>query len=572
MQPRTYQAEAINRVFQDLDRARSTLVVLPTGTGKTIVFACVIQRWLDENPGKRALVIAHREELIFQAADKIERVTNESPAVEMGELKADGTFEVARVVVSTVQTLNAGPVCKKCRGTAVYPPPSEVPEGLETLWQPESIEEASAMRGREKCNACMGGRVCRMLRFPVEQFGLVVIDEAHHSPAVSYRRVVERFSQAKLVGVTATPDRHDEEALGQVFESVAYVYEIVNAIDDGYLVPIDQQLVRVEGLDFSSCRTTAGDLNQGDLEKAMMPAADVDKSKSELSQEDLEAIQREEKLLHAIVDPTIQIAGDRPTLIFTASVAHAERVSEIINRWRKDAAVCIHGKTDSEERRHNLRRYKQGEFQFLVNCGIFLEGFDETRISVVAVARPTKSRALYSQMIGRGTRPLDGLVDGDHHDSLSRKEAVAISSKSALLVLDFVGNSGRHKLMTCADILGGNYSDDVVEMAKAQIAKQSAAGEPSDALKEIIKAQKAAEETERKRRQQILARASYKTQSINPFDALDITPQREPGWHKGRKPTIGQLNWIKKSGVPFNAETLTFWEASQICTKLSERI
>ena len=120
-----------------------------------------------------------------------------------------------------------------------------------------------------------------------------------------------------------------------------------------------------------------------------------------------------------------------------------------------------------------------------------------------------------------------------------------------------------------ADVLGGNVSDEVVELAKARIAKQSAAGEPSDALREIVKAQKAVEEAEKKRRRQVLARASYKTQSISPFDALDMTPLREPGWHKGRKPTEKQMAWLKKSGLQFNAETLTYWEATQLCGKLA---
>src|SRR5262249_7704252 len=151
-----------------------------------------------------------------------------------------------------------------------------------------------------------------------------------------------------------------------------------------------------------------------------------------------------------------------------------------------------------------LWRYKRGEFQFLCNCGLFLEGFDETRIANVVIARPTKSRALYAQMIGRGTRPLPGLVDENWMEADDRKEAIAQSTKPRLLVLDFVGNSGRHKLVSCADILGGKCTDDVIEKATAAARKKSTLGEPANVMEEIRLAQQQAEEEERRRRQAVI--------------------------------------------------------------------
>ena len=171
---------------------------------------------------RRALVLAHREELVFQARDKIQRVTGLSADVEMGEYRAEGgLFEQARVVVSTIQT---------------------------------------------QCSGGDGGG--RMAKFDPQRFGVLIIDEAHHATSPSYRRVIDYYRTnpaLKILGVTATPDRADEEALGQVFQSVAFDYEVLDAIHDGWLVPIEQQLVHVQGLDYSSIRTTAGDLNGGDL-------------------------------------------------------------------------------------------------------------------------------------------------------------------------------------------------------------------------------------------------------------------------------------------------------------------
>ena len=162
-------------------------------------------------------------------------------------------------------------------------------------------------------------------------------------------------------------------------------------------------------------------------------------------------------------------------------------MAEIFNRHRPGSAECLHGKTPREERRHKLKAYSRREFQFLCNCGLFLEGFDETSIGVVAMARPTKSRALYAQAVGRGTRPLPGLVDG-LDDADDRRLAIATSAKANVLVLDFVGNSGRHKLITTADILGGNFEEDVIERATIAARKKSARGEKSDTLEELLAA------------------------------------------------------------------------------------
>ena len=218
MDLRPYQSAASDAIFAEWRENHSTLVVMPTGGGKTILFADVIRRMFP----RRALVLAHREELIFQARDKIQRVTGLQADVEMGEYRAEGgLFDAARVVVSTIQT---------------------------------------------QCSGGDGGG--RMGKFDPQRFGVLIIDEAHHATSQSYRRVIDYYRTnpaLKVLGVTATPDRTDEEALGQVFQSVAFDYDVLDAINDGWLVPIEQQMVHVEGLDYSSIRTTAGDLNGGDL-------------------------------------------------------------------------------------------------------------------------------------------------------------------------------------------------------------------------------------------------------------------------------------------------------------------
>lgn len=521
---RDYQQAAYKGVMDALRTARSTLVVIPTGGGKTVLFGCIARDW----PEGRVMIVAHRDELIRQAADRVGRICGEECAIEMGQERSneDGyMYDKARVVVTSVQTMS---------------------------------------------------RPNRHQRFKPEEFGLIIKDEAHHATAESYLRILAHFRanpSVKLLGVTATPDRTDEEELGKVFETVAFEYGIKEAIHDGWLVPIQQQLVWVEGLDFSACRTTAGDLNQGDLAKIM----------------------EMEKALHGVVAPTMDIVGDRKTLVFTASVAQAERGAEIANRHRPGCAEWISGETFIEDRREILRRYANHEFQFLFNCAIALEGFDDPSIQVVAMARPTKSRSLYSQAIGRGTRPLPGLVDGIELPA-SRREAIAGSDKPNMLVLDFVGNSGRHKLIHATDVLGCEYDDEELEAALFEIQERSKQGEPTNVeeafelaaqrretarkQKEVDDAKKSKAEQEAalrddaaRRRQDILARAHYGTKVVDAFSTLDILPQREPGWHKGRKPSEKMLAVLRKAGIADESELeqLSFVHAGQLIAQIRKR-
>ena len=467
MKMRPYQDAAIAGAFEAWKEAASALIVLPTGLGKTVVFSEVIRRFQPT----RAIVIAHREELIFQAAEKIKKVTGLDGGIEMGGFRADGWFGAPPpYVVSTVQT---------------------------------------------QCSGGDGGG--RMTKFLPGDFGLVVIDEAHHATAGTYRRVIDYYRQnpaCKILGVTATPDRADEEALGQVFEAVAYDYQILDAIRQGWLVPIRQQMVTVESMDFSNVRTTAGDLNQGELAEVM----------------------EEEDNLQRVAVPTVEICGDRRAIVFAATVKQAERLCEIINRYRPDRAAWLCGKTDREKRRKMLADFKRGALQYVVNVGVLTEGFDDSGVEVIVMARPTKSRALYAQMAGRGTRPAEEVAArlGDCATAAERTALIRASAKPSCLIVDFAGNAGRHKLVTSADILGGNVGDDVIAEAARRVRE---GGKPVDMGEEIERVQ--TEMRERKRREAakragLQARAEFLVTKIDPFDQWDIEPVQERGWDRHR--------------------------------------
>jgi len=301
---RPYQQECVESVFRELESNSSTLVVMPTSAGKTVTFAGIISKFQPS----RVLVLAHRKELIYQAKDKIQKVTGLSVEIEMGEHRssqAAGLFHpVAQIIVSTIQTQISG-------------------------------------------NDGNG----RMTKFDPHDFGLVIIDECHHAVSRGYKKVINYYRQnpnIKVIGFTASPDRSDEEALGQIFDTVAYDYEILDAINDGWVIPVEQQMVEVEDLNFEPIDTTAGDLNSGQLSELMT----------------------REKPMHGVISSTIDIVGSKRGIGFAVSVEQARICSEIMNRHKAGMSHWICGKTPKEERPKILSDFANGSIQFLWNCGV----------------------------------------------------------------------------------------------------------------------------------------------------------------------------------------------------------
>lgn len=219
MELRDYQQEARECIQNEWENGvKKTLLVLPTGCGKTIVFSKVIEDRVKK--GERVLVLAHRGELLEQAADKLEKSTGLKTATEKAEQTSIGSW--FRVVVGSVQTMM---------------------------------------------------RQSRLERFPIDFFDTIIIDEAHHCISDSYQRVLQYFEQAYVLGVTATPDRGDMKNLGSYFESLAYEYTLPKAIKSGYLSPIKALTIPLK-LDLSSVGQQAGDFKSSDLGSALDPYLD----------------------------------------------------------------------------------------------------------------------------------------------------------------------------------------------------------------------------------------------------------------------------------------------------------
>ena len=499
---RDYQRAAVAAALREWEEKQTTLVVLPTGCGKTLVAAEIARHF---HP-RRVLFLGHREELIYQGARSIFEHTGLDTQIEMADMWADSTlFGAGQVIVSTIQTQVAG-------------------------------------------------KSCRMTRFDPNEFGLVIVDEAHHVTAGSYRRVLDHYKknpELKILCLTATPDRADEEALGQVIDSVAFDYEILDAIADGYLVPVEQQMVTIQGLDFSHVRTTAGDLNGADLA----------------------AVMEAEKNLHGVASATLDIIGERKAIVFAVTVKQAETYAEIFNRHRPGRAGWVCGKTPKPERQETFRKFAGSETQILVNVGITTEGYDNLAVEVIVQARPTKSRCLYSQMVGRGTRTLPGTIDG-LQTAEERRAAIDASAKPSCLVIDFAGNSGKHKLVTTADILGGRVSE-----AARQLALKSADGKPVRMADELNLAEeellrRAREEEERQRevarRMRLTAKVEYQKAAVDPFDLFQMTPAATSrAWNHGQRLTDKQRAVLQRQGI--DADSLPYPQAKQVLNELFRR-
>jgi superfamily II DNA or RNA helicase len=352
---RSYQKEALVSV-REAYRAgkRRVLVSLPTGTGKTVVFAHFPSTLRMK---KRLLVLAHREELLLQAQHKF-RAVDPHLKVEIEQAGMHAAVD-AKVVVASVPTLARN-------------------------------------------------RGARLARLQPDDFSIVVVDEAHHAVAPTYRRVLDHFglfdadTSRFLIGFTATPRRGDQQGLGEVFEEVCYARDLRAMIADAYLAPIAGWRVDT-GVSLDDVRVRRGEFVESELAHAVdTPLRN-----------------------HLLVRAYRELAHGRRTIVFCVNVAHARAAQRAFEEAGIRAAA-VWGTLAREERRATLASFAAGELDVVTNCNLLTEGFDEPRVDCILMARPTRSKLLYAQMVGRGTRL--------HPD------------KTDLLVIDIADNSRTHEL------------------------------------------------------------------------------------------------------------------------------
>jgi len=408
---RDYQHEACEAVELAWEAGAKPLITMATGTGKTIVMAELAKRVYERE--EKTLVNAHREELVRQARDKFANHIGYAPAIEMADEWANMG---AKIVIGSVPSMQR----------------------------------------------------TRLSRWPKDYFSKLFVDEAHHSIAGSYMKIIEYFSSASILGVTATADRADDKQLGDIYDTVAYDYPLHKAIKDGYLVPIKGRRCKDFSIDLSKLKVIAGDFTDEELGDVII------------------------NYIEPIAENVKKETEGISTLCFMPNVKSSQLMAEALNRIGVKAGF-ISGSTDKDERRNTLYQYHQGNITHLCSCNVLLEGYDEPRTAAVVMLRPTGSRTVYAQAIGRGTRL--------HKD------------KNQLTLVEFTFNSSKLNLVTAYELFSTmGFGQAVQERAKTKGQK----GDTEDFMALLENAH-----TEQYDRGKILDRMIVRNWAFIEFDPLE---------------------------------------------------
>lgn len=350
---RDYQTKAINNILESFNDYDSVMLQMPTGTGKTTVFSELVKRWIREiKPNQRVLILVHRKELVDQAIERLKRSGVLSSRIQSG-FKSD---LIKQVQVGMVQS----------------------------------------MRKKE--------------RMP-QNVSLIIIDEAHHTPASSYRSILENYQNkaVKILGVTATPCRTNGQGFTDIFQKLIVTDSIQTFINNGFLANIKHKSISL--LDLANVR--------------------IKRMTNDYDERELDKIVRNKNIIADLVESYIKYANGKKAIVFTLNKDHS---IDVVKRFNEKgiSATYIDSDTDKEKRDKIVDLFKLGEYKVLCNVNIFTEGFDCPDIEVVQLARPTKSFSLYLQQVGRVMRPS--------------------SSKDYGLIIDNAGLFAEHGLVT-RDIL-----------------------------------------------------------------------------------------------------------------------
>ena len=470
MELRPYQIEAVDSILKSWEDGKNKVVLsMATGVGKTVVFSKVVEKRTTN--GSRALIIAHRDELLTQAVDKIKLTTDIDSAME--KASSTGVGSDKKVVVASVQTLS-----------------------------------------NDK----------RLYKYPSDYFETIVVDEAHHTLADSYLKILNHFDTAKVLGVTASCDRGDKRSLGEYYEAIAYEYGMRQAIKDGYLSPIKAQMIPLE-LDISNVSLSKGDYALNEVGSALTP------------------------YLNQIALEMVKYCQSRKTVVFLPLVKISQDFCELLNLHGL-SAVEVNG--NSKDREKILQDFHNGEYQVLCNSMLLTEGWDEPAVDCIVILRPTKVRALYQQMVGRGTRLYPGKKD--------------------LLLLDFLWMTQKHNLCHPASLIceSDELADKVMEKVTNSASKI-----------DILDAEKAVErdiilEKEEALKKQLEENKKKKRQAVDPIEyALSIAAADLVGYEpvmmwEQAPASQKQLDALEKWGIDVSTIT-SAGMASVLLERLFER-
>ena len=465
---RPYQKDCCNAVWSKWREFDKLLAVLPTGSGKTVIGLSLAKHIISQ--GGRLLWLAHRDELIRQPQARAREFLGMECAIEKAKETALGSMYP--VTIGSVQSL--------CR---------------------------------EK----------RLHKFKPDHYTHIVVDETHHILAATYMRILKHFSSAKVLGISATPDRGDKKNLGQFFDELAFEYHIKDAIDAGWLCPISAQTIPIN-IDMSNVRTEKGDYKDRDIDDAIKP------------------------YLAAIAAKLWELSPERKHLIFLPLKATAQLMREMM---QEAGFRSYYAAGDYRDELEDYHRDVGGSC--MCNAMLLSEGYDHPPINGITILRPTQSRSLYAQMAGRGTRPCpeSGKTDLMLHDCLWFSERYSLAHPASLIAED----EEIEKRMVEKAKAGGKMDIGALE----ESAHSDAKAEREDVLKSYLD-----------------ANSKRKSKTVDPLvfgflvDDEEIT-HYEPsfGWEK-EKASSKQQETLAKFG--FDGSSMRKGYASKILDKVMDRM
>lgn len=398
--PREYQDHAVKTVIEKLNAGiNKQLVVLATGLGKTYIGGLIANM----PQFKRTLWLTHTEELIDQSAASV-----------LGEM----TDHVWTNVLSKKGAINT---LRKIRSEGLF-------VSLPADKEDRSLTEMLGIVKQDLFNieprlvvASIQTLFRRREKIAPDHFDLIIVDEAHYAMAKTWQETLEYFTPKLRIGLTATPERLDGLSLGNLFDDIVVEYGIDYGIKQGYLVELEGVRVKTE-FSLDTVRTTGGELNSGDLGKVI----------------------NNEKRNELIVQEWKARAAGQPTLAFCVDVQHAQDLAAMFCKHGVPATFIVGDTQLCPDREDRIRDFKNGIYTVVTNVMVLTAGYDHPSVACIINARPTKSKTVFLQQVGRGTRPVCNV---NFDSTEERIAAIMASSKSKCTILDITDNTKKHSLV-----------------------------------------------------------------------------------------------------------------------------
>ena len=392
-----YQEDMKERIEKALRLHRSVMAQMPTGTGKTVLLASVVESFLREHSNCNVWIVAHRRELVSQIQETIERVFSKThpSSLTIKEDFSNHPVNSSKITPSLFtlkegSTSHPGPLTLRGEGGNR---PTRCSEPLRSkVGGPSKVSPdcLSASAFNVPIKAVSIQWLSKHYDEIEEEPGMIVIDEAHHALAKTYKGMWDRFPKAKFLGLTATPCRLNGKGFTDLFDVLVQSWSVPEFISKGRLATYDFVSIKSDGV------------TQRLIDSLQKRGADGDYQNKEM-----DMLLNKKPSIERLYQSLEEFGKDRKGIVYAINISHAQKITKLYQE-NGVKAIAIDSKTPATERQQDIEAFKKGDIQVLVNVDIFSEGFDCPDVEFVQLARPTLSLAKYLQMVGRGLRVARG--------------------------------------------------------------------------------------------------------------------------------------------------------------------